>query len=130
MNVNKSKMVKLLRYVNGAWRVVDYGVASKVAVYTAMGFVVQYNTQETKTLPQEKTMSFDDRNCPCGGKKKTGTMLCQECEKAFSDLPEMTTFRDEHISMEHRRAAAIKLLAASRGRTKPTWAKHVQNLCQ
>lgn len=39
---NNSKMVKLLRFVNGSWRVVDYGVSSKIAVYTAMGYVVQY----------------------------------------------------------------------------------------
>jgi len=39
---NKSKMVKLLKFINGKWRIVDYGVASKVEVYTAMGYLVEW----------------------------------------------------------------------------------------
>jgi hypothetical protein len=34
-------IVKLLRFINGAWRVADYGVPSKIAIYTAMGYVVE-----------------------------------------------------------------------------------------
>jgi len=35
-------MVKLLKFLNGKWQVVDYGVPEKVDVYIAMGYVVMY----------------------------------------------------------------------------------------
>jgi hypothetical protein len=41
----KTKMVKLLKLINGAWQVVDYGVPSKAAVYAAMGYMIE---QEVK----------------------------------------------------------------------------------
>jgi len=34
-------IVKLLRFINGAWRVVDYGVPSKTTIYMALGYIVQ-----------------------------------------------------------------------------------------
>ena len=37
----KTKMVKLLKLINGTWQVVDYGVPSKAAVYAAMGYMVE-----------------------------------------------------------------------------------------
>jgi len=35
-------MVKLLKFLDGKWRVVDYGVHEKVDIYIAMGYVVIY----------------------------------------------------------------------------------------
>ncbi len=40
--MKKTGMVKLLKFVNGAWRVVDFGVASKADVYTSMGYIVEW----------------------------------------------------------------------------------------
>jgi len=40
--MEKTGMVKLWKFVNGAWRVVDYGVVSKIDVYTAMGYLVEF----------------------------------------------------------------------------------------
>ena len=39
----KTQMVKLLKYVQGQWRIVDYGVKSKINTYTALGFIVINN---------------------------------------------------------------------------------------
>jgi len=45
MTNNKNKgnkgLVRLLKYVGGDWRVVDYGVPLKVSVYIALGYVVK-----------------------------------------------------------------------------------------
>jgi hypothetical protein len=37
----KTKMVKLLKLVNGSWQIVDYGVPSKASVYAALGYLVE-----------------------------------------------------------------------------------------
>jgi len=34
-------MVKLLKFIEGKWRVVDYGVAAMTEAYVKMGFVVE-----------------------------------------------------------------------------------------
>lgn len=34
-------MVKLYRYVEGRWRLVDYGVPSKTHIYLALGYIVR-----------------------------------------------------------------------------------------
>ena len=34
-------MVKLYRFVDGAWHLVDFGVPSKTDVYLALGYVVR-----------------------------------------------------------------------------------------
>ncbi len=34
-------MVKLLKFIDNEWRVVDYGVKSKIDVYIALGYLVQ-----------------------------------------------------------------------------------------
>ena len=38
----KQKKVKLLRFERQQWRIVDYGVPGKAHIYTAMGYVVQW----------------------------------------------------------------------------------------
>lgn len=41
----KTKMVRLLKWINGAWQVVDYGVPSKANAYAAMGYLVEQETR-------------------------------------------------------------------------------------
>ncbi len=66
-------------------------------------------------------MSYENMSCPCGGRKPTDTMLCEDCERAFADRPEMATMRDGEATVEYRRTAAIILvtLARKRGRCSP-----------
>ncbi len=61
-------------------------------------------------------MSYENKDCVCGDKKPAGTMLCTGCEQAFSNLPEMRTFKDTLASDEVRRPAAIRLLSLARRR--------------
>jgi hypothetical protein len=37
----KRGMVKLLKFVNGAWQVIDYGIPEKTPIYAALGYVVE-----------------------------------------------------------------------------------------
>lgn len=62
-------------------------------------------------------MAYDDTKCPCGGHKLAGTMLCSACEAYTASTPEMALLRDEQVSPQGRRSAAIRLLAMSRRRT-------------
>ena len=41
----KTKMIKLLKLINGTWQVVDYGVPSKAAVYAALGYMVEHEVK-------------------------------------------------------------------------------------
>lgn len=36
------RIVKLLKFVEGKWRIVDYGVPGKVETYIALGYVVKH----------------------------------------------------------------------------------------
>lgn len=61
-------------------------------------------------------MAFDDMRCPCGGTKMSETMLCLECEAAFTGTLDSKDFHDSRLSVDFRRTAAIKLLAMARRR--------------
>lgn len=61
-------------------------------------------------------MSYDNRNCVCGGKKPTDTMLCDDCNAWLENDRDMKTFRDGTQPVWHRRSAAIKLLSLCRKR--------------
>lgn len=37
----QTKMIRLLKPINGVWQVVDYGVPSKAAEYAALGYLVE-----------------------------------------------------------------------------------------
>ena len=66
-------------------------------------------------------MSYEDTNCPCGGRKERETMLCAECMTAFKDTVDMKVFLDPiKYDVNARRGAAALLLAMSRRRKKPT----------
>lgn len=63
-------------------------------------------------------MSYENTNCPCGGKKPTDTMLCAECETALADHPAMKWFKDTKEPVESRRHSAIILVTAARQRKR------------
>jgi hypothetical protein len=66
-------------------------------------------------------MSYEDTNCPCGGKKERETMLCADCMKAFADTPDMKVFLDPiKYGVDARRPAAILLCAKARRRGAET----------
>jgi len=62
-------------------------------------------------------MSYENTSCPCGGKKPTDTMLCDECNEAFKDRPEMR-YLDPQWSTESRRHDAIILVSLARKRKR------------
>jgi hypothetical protein len=61
-------------------------------------------------------MSYEDTNCPCGGKKDRETLICAECQKQFADTYEMRTFNNATEPPWSRRPAAIRLLTMARRR--------------
>ncbi len=63
-------------------------------------------------------MSYENTQCPCGGKKPTDTMLCDDCETALADHPAMRWFTDRSQPVESRRNAAIVLVTAARQRKR------------
>lgn len=69
-------------------------------------------------------MSYHDTNCPCGGKKETDTMLCEDCAAALQDHPSMAVFRDKSESTESRRHSAIVLVTLARKRRRAQLPMH------
>lgn len=63
-------------------------------------------------------MSYEDTKCPCGGKKPTQTMLCDECVEHFKDRRELREYQDGTLPLEYRRNAAIILLSLARKRKR------------
>lgn len=61
-------------------------------------------------------MSYEDTNCPCGGKKPTDTMLCDACELAFVEHPAMKDFNNGSLGTDTRHHAAVILVTLSRKR--------------
>jgi len=61
-------------------------------------------------------MSFENTDCPCGGKKDRDTMLCRICEVELAGHPSMISFNNTKASLETRRHAALVLLTLVRGR--------------
>lgn len=63
-------------------------------------------------------MSYENTECPCGGKKPMSTMLCDDCLAEFHDRPELKNMNDETAPTESRRHSATILLALARGRKR------------
>ena len=63
-------------------------------------------------------MSFEDTNCPCGGKKERDTMLCPECVRAFADHSSMEAFADPELPLDARAHAARVLVILAKGRKR------------
>jgi hypothetical protein len=43
--MKKTKMLKLMKEINGVWQVVDYGIPSKASSYKAMGYLIEQPTR-------------------------------------------------------------------------------------
>lgn len=63
-------------------------------------------------------MSYEDTNCPCGGKKPTDTMLCDPCEEHLKDRREMAEYRNLSLPTDYRRSAAVILVSLARRRKR------------
>lgn len=61
-------------------------------------------------------MSYENTACPCGEKKLTDTMLCLACETAVAGTYDRKAMDDHRVDFEHRRHAAMRVLAVSRRR--------------
>ena len=49
-NEKRRSIVKLLKFINGTWQVVDYGIPEKTAIYTALGYVVEREERGAKVF--------------------------------------------------------------------------------
>lgn len=61
-------------------------------------------------------MSWENTECPCGGEKLRETMICALCEAMVAGTYDRQRMDDPAVPLEQRRAAAIRVLAASRRR--------------
>jgi hypothetical protein len=61
-------------------------------------------------------MSYENQECPCGGKKRRETMLCDDCVREFSDREELKDYLNETLSLDYRRNAALVLLSLAHNR--------------
>jgi DNA-directed RNA polymerase subunit RPC12/RpoP len=68
--------------------------------------------------PINTIMSYENTECPCGGKKQRETLICAECERQFADTYEMKSFRDLTEPPWSRRPSAIRLLSMARRRNR------------
>lgn len=67
-------------------------------------------------------MAYEDTKCPCGGKKPTDTMLCDDCVEHLKDRREMAEYQDITLRHDYRRSAATILVSLARQRNKPALA--------
>lgn len=56
-------------------------------------------------------MSYEDKNCPCGGEKEPGTFLCHDCEAYLADRPELKIVKQSDLDPSTRRQSALICLA-------------------
>lgn len=63
-------------------------------------------------------MAYEDTKCPCGLKKLTDTMLCDDCNSHFSTRREMNDYQDPKLPLLARRNAAVILVTLARGRLR------------
>ena len=63
-------------------------------------------------------MSYENTNCPCGGKKERETLICAKCEETFADTYELRVVKEATADICYRRSSAIKLLSMARRRNR------------
>jgi hypothetical protein len=63
-------------------------------------------------------MAFEDKKCPCGNRKQTDTMLCDECNAHFADRKELSEYQDQSLRLDYRRNAAVVLVTLARDRKR------------
>ena len=61
-------------------------------------------------------MSYENNQCPCGGRKERETMLCAPCVAATEITIESAVMHDTTRTWQARRNAAIRLIAMVRKR--------------
>lgn len=61
-------------------------------------------------------MSYENQQCPCGGRKPRETMLCDDCKSALADRSELQDYLDQRLSLDYRRNAALVLLSLAKRR--------------
>lgn len=62
-------------------------------------------------------MSWENTDCPCGGKKERETMLCPDCVAHFQkERPSLFDYLDTRRPLESRRSSAIILCSLARRR--------------
>ena len=61
-------------------------------------------------------MSYENTNCPCGGRKERETMLCSTCVAYTAATIEAAVMSDASRTWQTRRNAAIRLIATARKR--------------
>ena len=61
-------------------------------------------------------MVYDLTDCPCGGRKGPGTMLCGECVAFLADDPNYRTAMDQDANVSIRRQCALAAIARVRNR--------------
>jgi hypothetical protein len=64
-------------------------------------------------------MSYETTSCPCGGKKTHETMICSDCVN-FINPNDLAFCEDHRIPTAPRRAMSIRILATARHRSPPT----------
>jgi hypothetical protein len=66
-------------------------------------------------------MSYENTDCPCGGKKDRETLICNACALHIfesTDRFELDHWQDGSFTKEARRSMAIRLLTMARRRTR------------
>jgi hypothetical protein len=61
-------------------------------------------------------MSYENNQCPCGGRKERETMLCRGCQDHTASTIEAAVMADTTRTWQTRRNAAIRLIAMVRKR--------------
>jgi hypothetical protein len=63
-------------------------------------------------------MSYENTDCPCGGRKDPGTMLCASCVEFLADDPSYRSAMDQDANVIIRRQCAIAVIARVRNRRR------------
>jgi hypothetical protein len=75
-------------------------------------------------LPDIKEVSYENTECPCGGKKQRETLICEACALHITEMHndsgrfDLSHYQDNTYPQETRRRMAINVLALARRRNK------------
>jgi hypothetical protein len=72
-------------------------------------------------------MSYETTSCPCGGKKTHETMICSDCVN-FINPNDLAFCEDHRIPTAQRRAMSIRILATARHRSPPTLSNKTEKI--
>lgn len=63
-------------------------------------------------------MSYENTDCPCGGKKERETMICPACREYLAGNHDLHFMADITESVESRRRSAVTVLSLCRKRNR------------